>query len=71
MGAAARGAQQRWVVAAAVAIVLMGAFVSLVNIAPAPMPLPKSPAVMGGRPTVKIARPDETDALLKEEAELA
>lgn len=70
MGAAARGAQQRWVVAAAVAIVLIIAFVSLVNIAPAPIPLPKSTAVMGGRPTVKIARPDETDALLKEEAEL-
>jgi len=70
MSAAAKGAQQRWVVAVAVAIVLMSAFVSLVKIAPAPIPLPISATAVGGRPTVRIARPDDTDALLKEESEL-
>jgi hypothetical protein len=70
MGAAARGANQRWVVAVAVAIVLMIAFVSLVNVASTPIPLPALAPPVGGRPTVKIARPDETDTLLKEESEL-
>lgn len=70
MSAAARGAQQRWVIAVVAAIVLVGAFVSLVHIAPGPIPLPMSPTAIERRPTVKIARPDESDALLKEESEL-
>ncbi|MBL9208916.1 MAG: hypothetical protein JNL92_00525 [Opitutaceae bacterium] len=67
---AARGTQQRWFVAVGVAVVVMTAFVALVNVAPAPVLLISPLNNQPGRPTVKIARPDETDALLKEESEL-
>ncbi len=70
MGAAAGGAQKRWLVAVGVAITVMGGFIALVNVAPPPVPQSMALPAKSDRPTVKIARPDETDALLKEEAEL-
>lgn len=70
MVAAAAEGRGRWVIALAVALLVMGAFVSLVNLAPPPAPLPARTDAETVRPAVKIARPDDTDALLKEEAEL-
>lgn len=60
----------RWAIASGIAIGVMGAFLLLVSgLSPGnPPPLPAGQAEV--RPTVKIARPDASDALLKEEAEL-
>lgn len=70
MDAAAGDGRGRWAIALMVAVLVMAAFVSLVNLPPPPSPLPARAGAEAVRPAVKIARPDDTDALLKEEAEL-
>lgn len=70
MAAVVREDRQRWGVAVAVAVLVMAGFIPLVSLPPAVIPAPVPVVDSKGRPTVKIARPDETDALLKEEAEL-
>jgi hypothetical protein len=68
MGAAARDGKGRWMLSLAVAILVMAAFIALVSVPPPPVPVPAGSDAV--RPAVKIARPDDTDTLLKEEAEL-
>jgi len=70
MGKVAIEDRRRWGVAVVVAVVVMTGFTLLVNLPLADPPVASSPIESSTRPTVKIARPDETDALLKEEAEL-
>lgn len=70
MGAAAGEGGVRWMVALTVAVLVMAGFVSLVNLPPVPAPGTVRTDADTVRPAVKIARPDDTDALLKEEAEL-
>jgi len=70
MAAVVREDRQRWGVAVAVGTLVMAGFIPLVNFSPAVSTHPVPVGESKGRPTVKIARPDETDTLLKEEAEL-
>lgn len=70
MDAAAREGTRRWAIALTVAVLVMAAFFSLASLTPPPAPLPARADAEAVRPAVKIARPDDTDALLKEEAEL-
>lgn len=70
MGAAGGEGRGRWLVAAAVAVLVMAAFVSLAKLSPAPSPPAATANSDPLRPVVKIARPDNSDTLLKEEAEL-
>lgn len=70
MGAAAGEGRGRWLVALAAAVLVMVTFISLVSLPPVPAPRPALAEADSVRPAVKIARPDDSDALLKEEAEL-
>lgn len=70
MDAAAGQGRGRWAIALTVAVLVMAAFVSLVNLSLPPSLLPARAGAEAVWPAVKIARPDDSDALLKEEAEL-
>jgi hypothetical protein len=57
-------------IAVAVAVAVVAGFLSLVNLSPPPSPRFAQTSGIAVRPAVKIAQPNDTDVLLKEEAEL-
>lgn len=70
MGAAGREGRGRWMIAVAVAVPVVAGFLSLVNLSSPPLPPFGQTGAIAVRPAVRIARPNDADVLLKEEAEL-
>lgn len=69
-GGVALGARVRWGVAAASALLVTGTFLFLIRVPSGATRFTMPEPVAVSRPTVKIARPDVGDTLMKEEAEL-